>query len=205
MDLKLKPFVVDRRAQPRAERREPATPTWVRDVGLDARYGVTAGPQPRRHLNTDFAQVEVDEQQVNLTRFGLFFPEKRDFFLENSNAVRRWAPARRSRSTPVQTDLFFSRRIGLSDTGQPVPIIGGARLAGKVGQEQHRACWTSRPTARSAGRATTSSSSRYSRDVLQRSRVGAIFINKESVDGSDHYNRTMGVDAQLQRSAATSR
>ena len=83
-DLKLKPFVV---AGPR--RRElsatSTTTSWAKDVGLDARYGVTPSLNLDVTLNTDFAQVEVDEQQVNLTRFGLFFPEKRDFFLEASN------------------------------------------------------------------------------------------------------------------------
>ena len=74
----------------------------------------------------------MDEQQVNLTRFGLFFPEKRDFFLENSNLFTMGTGAAFT-STPVQTDLFFSRRIGLSDTGTPIPILGGARLAGKSG------------------------------------------------------------------------
>ena len=81
-DLKLKPFVV---AGPRRRELSAAnrSTTWARDVGLDARYGVTAGLNLDVTLNTDFAQVEVDDQQVNLTRFGLFFPEKRDFFLES--------------------------------------------------------------------------------------------------------------------------
>ena len=106
-DLKLKPFVV---AGPR--RRELSatntTTSWAKDVGLDARYGLTAGLNLDVTVNTDFAQVEVDEQQVNLTRFGLFFPEKRDFFLENSNAFAMGTGGSFT-STPVQTDLFFSR------------------------------------------------------------------------------------------------
>ena len=88
--------------------------------------------QDRRHVehdarltyNTDFAQVEVDEQQINLTRFNLLFPEKRPFFLENRGlfAVGR----------PGEIDLFFSRRIGIDDNGVLIPIQGGARLSGKA-------------------------------------------------------------------------
>ena len=194
LDLKLKPFVVagPRRRDLSATNR---TTTWARDVGLDARYGVTAGLNLDVTLNTDFAQVEVDDQQVNLTRFGLFFPEKRDFFLEASNFFTMGTGASFT-TTPVQTDLFFSRKIGLSDTGQPVPILGGARLTGKVGRNNIAVLDVQ--TGSAFGKPGDNFFvSRYSRDVLRRSRVGAIFINKESVDGSTHYNRTMGVDGNF--------
>jgi hypothetical protein len=193
-DLKLKPFVV---AGPRRRELSAAnrSTTWARDVGLDARYGVTAGLNLDVTLNTDFAQVEVDDQQVNLTRFGLFFPEKRDFFLEASNFFTMGTGASFT-STPVQTDLFFSRRIGLSETGQPVPILGGARLTGKVGKNNIAVLDVQTDDAFSRP-GDNFFVSRYSRDVLRRSRVGAIFINKESVDGSPHYNRTMGVDGNF--------
>ena len=194
LDLKLKPFVLagPRRRDISASNR---TTTWARDVGLDARYGVTPGLNLDVTLNTDFAQVEVDDQQVNLTRFGLFFPEKRDFFLEASNFFAMGTGASFT-STPVQTDLFFSRKIGLSDTGQPVPILGGARLTGKVGR--NNIAMLDVQTDSAFGRPGDNFFvSRYSRDVLRRSRVGAIFVNKESVDGSAHYNRTMGVDGNF--------
>ena len=74
-------------------------------------------------INTDFAQVEADEEQVNLTRFDLFFPEKRPFFLENASTFQF--------GNPQQIDLFFSRRIGLSPAALPIDILGGARLSGK--------------------------------------------------------------------------
>ncbi|HUU33449.1 MAG TPA: DUF5916 domain-containing protein, partial [Vicinamibacterales bacterium] len=194
LDLKLKPFVVTG-----ARRRElSATNTnssWVRDVGLDARYGVTPSLNLDVTLNTDFAQVEVDEQQVNLTRFGLFFPEKRDFFLENANAFTVGTGSSFT-STPVQTDLFFSRRIGLSDTGQPVPILGGARLTGKVGRN-NVAIMDVQTDSAFGNPGDNFFVSRYSRDVLGRSRIGALFVNKESLDGSAHFNRTMGVDGNF--------
>jgi hypothetical protein len=194
LDLKLKPFLlggVDDLQTARTSRITSA----IHEVGLDARYGVTAGLNAELTLNTDFAQVEVDEQQVNLTRFGLFFPEKRDFFLENSNFFTMGTGSAFT-STQVQTDLFFSRRIGLSDSGQPVPILAGARLAGKSGANSIGILDIQTDSA--FGKPGDNFFvSRYSRDILKRSRVGALFINKESVDGSAHFSRTMGVDANL--------
>ena len=132
LDLRLKPFFV---GGGRNLKSSPSVSSFdaIHDVGLDARYGVTAGLNMDVTLNTDFAQVEVDEQQVNLTRFGLYYPEKRDFFLENSNFFTMGTGSAFT-SAPVQTDLFFSRRIGLSDAGTPIPILGGVRLAGKSGK-----------------------------------------------------------------------
>ncbi|MBT8206162.1 MAG: hydrolase, partial [Eudoraea sp.] len=96
------------------------------EFGADVKYSVTPSLTLDLTYNTDFAQVEVDDQQVNLDRFNLFFPEKRPFFLENAGQF--------TVGSPGEVDLFFSRRIGISDDGQLVPIIGGARLSGKVGQ-----------------------------------------------------------------------
>lgn len=93
------------------------------DAGVDLKYSVTPSMTLDLTYNTDFAQVEVDEVQVNLDRFNLFFPEKRPFFLENAGLF--------SVGSPGEVDLFFSRRIGIADDGTLVPIIGGARLSGK--------------------------------------------------------------------------
>ena len=89
-------------------------------------------------MNPDFAQVEADEQQVNLTQFSQFFPEKREFFLENSGIFYVGDAARNNRVNPAPTPdedilLFFSRRIGLTAAGEPIPILGGARLTGVAG------------------------------------------------------------------------
>ncbi len=194
LDLKLKPFVVTG-PRNRVLSATNTQNTWVKDVGLDARYGVTPSLNLDVTLNTDFAQVEVDEQQVNLTRFGLFFPEKRDFFLENSNAFTV-GTGQSFTNTPVQTDLFFSRRIGLSDAGQPVPILGGTRLTGKVGKN-NLAVMDVRTDSAFGKPGDNFFVSRYSRDVLRRSRVGALFISKDSLGGSDHFNRTMSVDGNF--------
>ena len=96
------------------------------DAGGDLKYNVTPSLTLDGTINTDFAQVEVDDQQVNLDRFNLFFPEKRPFFLENAGFF--------SVGNPGEVDLFFSRRIGLDAAGEAVPIVGGGRLSGKVGR-----------------------------------------------------------------------
>src|SRR5829696_3542492 len=94
------------------------------EFGIDAKLGVTPSLTLDLTYNTDFAQVEVDQQQTNLTRFPLFFPEKRPFFLENAGVF--------SSGTPQAVDLFFSRRIGIDSLGNPVQIVGGGRLTGRV-------------------------------------------------------------------------
>ena len=92
------------------------------DAGFDTKYSLTPSLTLDTTFRTDFAQVEADQQQVNLTRFNLFFPEKREFFLENTGTFS-FGPG--GNLVP-----FFSRRIGLSAAGTPVPIIGGGRVSG---------------------------------------------------------------------------
>ena len=95
------------------------------NAGLDVKYALTSNITMDLTFNTDFAQVEADDQMVNLTRFSLFFPEKRQFFLERNSIF--------TIRTGVLDQLFYSRRIGLDD-GEIIPIIGGARLVGRVGK-----------------------------------------------------------------------
>ncbi|MEP6783720.1 MAG: DUF5916 domain-containing protein, partial [Acidobacteriota bacterium] len=195
LDLRLKPFIVGGAHNLETSATHKTTDA-IHDIGLDARYGLTAGLDLDVTVNTDFAQVEVDEQQVNLTRFGLFYPEKRDFFLENSNFFTMGTGTAFT-STQVQTDLFFSRRIGLSASGTPIPIAGGARVAGKSGRNNIGALDIQTDNAFGIP-GSNFFVGRYSRDVFKRSRVGAIFINKDNVDDpAGHFNRTMGVDANL--------
>ena len=128
-DLRITPYLLTGANQDRVSTRLDGS--GFGDLGLDVKYGVTSGLNMDLTVNTDFAQVEVDEQQVNLTRFPLFFPEKRDFFLENAGMFQVGAG---SGGFGRLADLFFTRRIGLSDAGQPIPIYGGARLSGKAGR-----------------------------------------------------------------------
>lgn len=97
------------------------------EPGLDVRYKITPSLTGTFTANTDFAETEVDSRVVNLTRFPIFFPEKRDFFLEDSGIFSFGG---------LEDDLvpFFSRRIGLSAEGEPVPILAGAKLTGRVGR-----------------------------------------------------------------------
>ncbi len=100
-------------------------------AGLDTKWEVRPGLTLDATANTDFAQVEADSEQVNLTRFDLFFPEKRDFFLENAGIFEF---GMRAAVEPPPFLLFFSRRIGISDSGS-VPVIAGSRLTGRVGAQ----------------------------------------------------------------------
>ena len=122
-EVKLMPYVSGSRNDDKTLRTDQVDRKG--DVGLDVKWGVRADLTLDVTVNTDFAQVEADEQQVNLTRFPLFFPEKRPFFLENAQMFQL--------GQPQEIDLFFSRRIGLSATGLPIDIVAGGRLSGKLG------------------------------------------------------------------------
>ncbi len=167
---------------------------FVPEVGMDVKYGLTPGLTLDLTVNTDFAQVEADKQQINLTRFNLFFPEKRDFFLENANIFLMGKPQRRFGNVSAQDLIpFFSRRIGLAD-GQIVPILGGARLSGRMGQ--YTLGFLSLQTAEFEETPSTNFTVlRLRRDLFRNSDVGGIFINKQA--GGGQFNRTYGFDANL--------
>jgi len=159
------------------------------DWGADIKYGLTPSLTLDLTYNTDFAQVEVDEQRTNLTRFPLFFPEKRPFFLENAGVF--------SAGTPQAVDLFFSRRIGI-DEGTPVPIIGGGRVTGRVGSTTIGAMQIftdDSPSGLVAGQSYTVL--RALREVSRRSRIGVMGVQRMTTDSSASYNRTFAVDGRL--------
>ena len=160
------------------------------DVGLDVKYGVTQNVTADFTYNTDFAQVEVDERQINLTRFNLFFPEKREFFLEGPGLFEF---GRRGGSTP---HLFFSRRIGLNQ-GRAVPIIAGGRLTGRVGRLSIGALniqTDEEPV--SQAETTNFMVVRLRQDVLRRSSVGLMYTGRSaSVEVPGVSNHAYGVDA----------
>jgi hypothetical protein len=197
MDLRVTPFVTGGASSVL----DQSTPDVVEDddlqgdFGVDLKYGITAGINLDVTINTDFAQAEVDDEQVNLTRFPLFFPEKRDFFLENSGQFNTGSATAFGR----YADLFFSRRIGLSESGDEVPIIGGARMTGKIGRNDI-AVMDVQTNEAFDNSAENFLVAKYSRNFWSRSRVGGLFINKSQtnyvgdIDGS-HYNRTYAVDA----------
>lgn len=158
------------------------------ELGADAKYGVTPSLTLDLTYNTDFAQVEVDEVRSNLTRFPLFFPEKRPFFLENAGVF--------SAGTPQAVDLFFTRRIGIDSLGNPVPIIGGGRLTGRVGEMTVGALQLF--TDRAGAQARMSYSvGRVSREIGRRGRIGVIGIQRRALDDAANHNRTFGVDGRI--------
>ena len=182
------------------------------DAGLDAKYGITKNLTADLTYRTDFAQVEVDEQQVNLTRFSTFFPEKRDFFLEGrgifdfargggpsprESALRREGgdAGRSSRGAGVAPTLFYSRRIGL-ENGVAVPIVGGGRVTGKAGAFDVGALnMQTEEVAADGVAATNFTVLRVKRDILRRSSVGGLFANRSVSLNGDGSSRTYGADA----------
>ncbi len=169
------------------------------DAGFDVKYGVTPGLTLDLTYNTDFSQVEVDQERVNLTRFPLFFPEQRDFFVENSGKFNFGDLNEREYRLGASLrdfTLFHSRAIGL-EGGRPVPILGGGRLSGSVG------AWDvgmlDMRTQSSEGLpAENFAVLRLRRKVAEGSDVGAMFIDRASAGGSDALgNRSYGVDANV--------
>ncbi|MEE2897110.1 MAG: DUF5916 domain-containing protein [Gemmatimonadota bacterium] len=167
-------------------------------VGGDAKIGVNQSLTLDLTVNTDFAQVEVDDQQVNLTRFSLFFPEKRAFFLENAGTFSVGA----SRSA----ELFFSRRIGLSG-GQEVPIQAGARLSGKLGGLQIgllniQTADLQLPDEDTGLLEQVAPSNNFGvlrayREMDNRTQFGGIFLSRINTSDTDDYNLTYGLDGRL--------
>jgi hypothetical protein len=202
-NLELKPYAISRVTTDRL-RVPPVTNDFDPDLGGDVKYGVTANLTADFTVNTDFAQVEIDEQQVNLTRFSLFFPEKRDFFLEGRGVfdfARGGAGAQGggftggsegSADTPY---LFYSRRIGLN-RNRVIDITAGGRLTGKVGAYGVGVMNIQTGDEEVSGtRDTNFTVLRVKRDILRRSTVGAMFTNRSLTVNNNGSNQAYGVDA----------
>ena len=175
------------------------------DVGGDLKYGITPNLTTDLTLNTDFSQVEADIQQVGATRFSVRFPEKREFFLENSGAFQFGPGTDRSmmisaapgtsaggRDNSVQNDLipFFSRRIGLSDSGTVLPLEIGARLTGRIGRSSLGVLHIRQGSTPSAP-AAAFTAVRVRRNLGASSDVGAIVLDQQ---GGAADNRVVGID-----------
>ena len=197
-DIKLIPYALGSANRDYTRPGDDIDGNW--DVGLDLKWGIRPNLTLDATYNTDFAQVEADEEQVNLTRFDLFFPEKRPFFLENASTFQF--------GNPQQIDLFFSRRIGLSPSALPIDIRGGARLSGKlggwnVGVLNIQADDIEDAAGTLIGPANNFSVLRMQREV-GRSSYGAIFVNRQGTGAfsiGDDYNRAYGLDANIQLTA----
>ena len=181
-NLKVKPFVSTGVTQSRTKY----------DGGVDVKYGLSPSMTLDGTYRTDFAQVEADQQQVNLTRFNLFFPEKREFFLENSGTFNFGAASGNSANLVP----FFSRRIGLSAAGTPIPIVGGARVSGQVNRYDVGVL-SMKTESLGATPSNTFLVGRVKRNVSTSSWIGAIVTNRDSTLAGD-YNRVAGADAHFQ-------
>ena len=195
-NIELKPYGVSSLTTNRVS--SPATSNKIdKDIGLDAKYGITSNVTLDLTVNTDFAQVEIDEQQVNLTRFSLFFPEKRDFFLEGQGIFDFANTGGGGFRTPDSPVMFFSRRIGL-DRGQPVPIKGGARLTGRVGKMS--VGLLDIQTDEGAQGLTPETNflvARVKRDILRRSNIGLMATRRSPRTGASGANALVGVDTSF--------
>lgn len=162
------------------------------DLGLDFKYSITSNLTLDLTLNTDFAQVESDDVQINLTRFSLFFPEKREFFLERAGVFNFGDPRR--------TEIFFSRRVGIANE-----IVGGGRLTGQMGPISLGFLSLQTEDATLDGgiirRGANNTVVRLRADVAPRTTVGAIFTNLQN---SEAHNRVGGVDVSARFGGSSS-
>ena len=195
------------------------TPQILNDLtangGLDAKYGITANLTADMTVNTDFAQVEVDDRQVNLTRFTLLFPEKRDFFLEGRGTFdfgRGSGPGFLGSTTATNgaPQMFYTRRIGLN-SGREIPIRAGGRVTGKVGKTSvgimNMATGYESPTSIPSDRcappygtctpATNFTLLRVKREILRQGTVGAMFTNRSVSSTVASPNQAYGIDGAV--------
>ena len=189
---------------------EPTVNAGSGDGGLDVKYGITQNLTADLTWNTDFAQVEVDEQQVNLTRFSLFFPEKREFFLEGrgifdfargglaggfGGALRRGGQGGGFFGGGNAPTLFYSRQIGLQNR-TVVPIVGGGRVTGKIGAFDVGLLNIQADADEAAGAEMTNFTVvRLKRDILRRSSIGGLFTNRSVSLLGDGSSQAYGADA----------
>jgi hypothetical protein len=167
------------------------------NAGIEvAKLGITPSLTAEFTINPDFGQAEVDDQIVNLSRFSVFFPEKRDFFLENSGIFLFGRQG--------ENQAFFTRRIGLTDDGAPVPIDYGAKVTGKIGPYN---VGFLQVQTRKLGQVSTGlgiprqqfTVLRVKRDILKRSYIGVVLVNRQGATsvGGNSYNRVGGADAEF--------
>jgi len=194
LNFELKPYAVSALVTDRTAA-VPVNNDGQPNVGLDLKYGLTRGLTADFTINTDFAQIEEDLQQVNLTRFSLFFPEKRDFFLEGQSIFDFGGQVSRNAGGGLVPIPFFSRRIGLS-AGQSVPLIGGARVTGKVGAYDVGVVAIRTDDKASANAVeTTFSALRVRRNILRRSSIGAIATGRWPAVSRVDRNTLIGADS----------
>ncbi|MEK7818179.1 MAG: DUF5916 domain-containing protein [Bacteroidota bacterium] len=158
------------------------------NFGFDSKYAITPSVTLDLTYNTDFAQVEADEQQVNLDRFDLFFPEKRPFFLENAGIF--------DIGSPGEVEMFFSRRIGIGSNGEVIPIIGGARLSGKINSTKFGFLNMQTSGVENISTENNFSVARVSQELENRSSVGAMIVGK-NINSNTNFNQLFAGDFKI--------
>jgi hypothetical protein len=190
-NLQVKPFVTGNVG------RDAAGTPWDGDGdgGIDMKWGITSSLLLDATWRTDFSQVEADEQQINLTRFSLFFPEKREFFLESPTAFQIGLVENNNETARRELLPFFSRRIGLSARGQPIPVVGGLRLTGRPGR-QTVGLMAMRTEDVEGDPGDTFVAARVGRELTPTASASAFYFGREST-GPDPFNRVGGAEFRL--------
>jgi hypothetical protein len=206
LNLEMKPYALGA-MKTDLEATEPYSNDPTAQAGFDAKYTFKNGLVADGTLNTDFAQVEEDEQQVNLTRFSLFFPERREFFLEGAGIFAfggaSVSPRGGQQGPPSNTPiLFYSRTIGLFEYGDEetavVPLLAGGRLTGRTGAYTIGAMDIQQRADASIGASSTNFSViRLKRDILKQSSLGVVFTNRSQSINASGANQTLGADASF--------
>jgi hypothetical protein len=179
-NLKISPYVLGSTASGG----ELAATENVSEFGFDIKYSLTPSLTLDATYNTDFAQVEADEKQVNLDRFSLCFPEKRPFFLENAGQF--------AVGDAEAVEMFFSRRIGISDDGDQLPIEGGVRVSGKIGNSTNVGfLHMSSEAVAGIAPGNKFTVARLNQELPSRSAIGFMFVNR---DGDGSHLVTPGMD-----------
>ncbi len=190
LGLRIKPYISGRINTQGAEQRNTV---FLGDVGLEnLKYSITSGLTLDATLNTDFAETEVDDQVINFGRVPVFFPEKREFFLEGAGIFE--AGVFRGERQP-QISLYHSRRIGLSDDGEEIPMLGGVKLTGKVGEKFTLGFLSAQTDDFGVQPGDNFTVFRLKRDILSRSSLGVLFTNRQA-EGGD-FNRVVAIDPNL--------
>jgi hypothetical protein len=197
--LQLMPYLIGGASQ--SGRGEPLTVSA--NAGLDLKTRLASNITADLTVNTDFAQVESDQEQFNLTRFDLFYPEKREFFLEGADIFR--FGERFQEHDPPSTLLFFSRTIGLTDDGRTVPLLGGVKVTGKAGRTDigvldimtDRLSYLDDDENRVNLARTNFSVVRLKRDIFEKSSIGVIGLSKDPLSSGADFNRAAGFDFNL--------
>lgn len=190
-NLKITPYLLGQAS--RGGDLPPGT-QYDEEFGFDIKYSLTPSLTLDATYNTDFAQVEADDQQVNLNRFSLFFPEKRPFFLENAGQF--------AVGDGGEVEMFFSRRIGISEDGDPIPIDAGLRLSGRVGNATNIGLlYMSTEAVPGVAPGNDFAVARVNQELANRSSIGAMFVSRNGdgsflTPGSDDYNRTYAIDGR---------